>query len=205
MRGGVSDTCLAPSLLPSWGTPAAQSCEPQLPSWTHSSGGRGRGIDRTTPVARCRMRFGSPAVGSRKASHKQGFLPKDGCPFTFLSLQQGQRRGKGEGEGARLLMRHFPQLWHQAVSPQGAGCSPSCRRCAHLTCHCGSAEPGARSPMQLSGGRNRVPQRAADPEKLCGAGDFSSASFCTGSLHSREGHPIPDIYRAPPPPRPLRG
>lgn len=110
----------------------------------------------------------------------------------FLPLQRGQCRGKRRGRGRHSLRTEetLPAALAPGRVSQGRGMLPIP---PPFTCHCVSAEPGARSPTRLSGGRNKAGQRTADPEKQGGAGDFSHGASCTRCLYSHGGHPPPPL------------
>lgn len=81
------------------------------------------------------------------------------------------------------------------MSPRGVGLFPPC---PPFTCHCVSAEPGARSPTQLSGGRSKPRQRTADPEKQVERETSHMPSSAPAPFIPTGEHPIPEIYRAHP-------
>lgn len=63
-------------------------------------------------------------MGSRKTRHKHGFMLQNGCPPCSCPFSEVNAGAKARQRAP--LAEETLQFWHQAGSPKGVGCSPSC-------------------------------------------------------------------------------
>lgn len=146
-------------------------------------------------------------MGSResKTRHKHGFVPSDGCPphcCAFIKRTRSMQRQR-QGTGCHLLMRHFLQL------------RPETRQCLPW----GSGALTILPPLpvivyqqsQPSVVPRSFPEEGVkqDNELQTQKSKWSGRLRICLLLHQPHfipmgEHPIPEIYRAPTPPPPIK-